>query len=87
MALMEQLGYCELKEETLDRTVWRTGFESGCGSVVRQTAESMTNPIDIFHSPSISSSPYAKLTLNMRVVNSSETSNNDPLAPEFSLKF
>ena len=32
-------GYCELKEEALDRTVWRTGFERGCGSVVRQTGE------------------------------------------------
>jgi hypothetical protein len=26
-----------LKEEALDRTVWRTGFGRGCGSVVRQT--------------------------------------------------
>jgi len=28
-----------LKEEALDRTVWRTRFGRGCGPVVRQTAE------------------------------------------------
>ena len=32
-------GYCKLKEETLDRTLWRTGFRRGCGPVVRQTGE------------------------------------------------
>ena len=31
--------YCKLKEEALDRTVWRTGNRRGCGPVVRQTAE------------------------------------------------
>jgi len=30
-----------LKEETQDRTMWRTGFGIGCGPVVRQTAELM----------------------------------------------
>jgi hypothetical protein len=32
-------SYWKLKEEALDRTAWRTGFERGYGPVVRQTAE------------------------------------------------
>jgi len=35
-----------LKEEALDRNVWRTGFEKGCGPVVRQTAEWMDGRMD-----------------------------------------
>jgi hypothetical protein len=35
----EKRGYWKLKEETLDRTEWRTGFGRGCGLVVRQTME------------------------------------------------
>ena len=31
-------GYCKLKEEALDRTVWRTGFGKDFGTVVRHTA-------------------------------------------------
>ena len=34
--LKQMRGYCTLKEEALDGTVWRTGFERGCGHVVRQ---------------------------------------------------
>jgi hypothetical protein len=30
-------GYLKLKEEALDRTVWRTGFVRGCGQVVKTT--------------------------------------------------
>jgi hypothetical protein len=37
----ERRGYCKLKEEAVDRTVWRTGYGRGCGPVVRQTAEWM----------------------------------------------
>jgi len=37
--LKEMKGYCRLKEEALDRTMWRTGFGRGCGPVVRQTVE------------------------------------------------
>jgi hypothetical protein len=33
------LQYWELKEEALDRTLWRTRFGRGYGPVVRQTAE------------------------------------------------
>ena len=37
--LKERRGYCHLKEEALDRTMWRAGFGRGFGPVVRQTAE------------------------------------------------
>jgi len=37
--LKERRGYCQLKEEALDRTVWRAGFGRGFGPVVRQTAK------------------------------------------------
>jgi hypothetical protein len=36
--LKETRRYWKLKAEALDRTVWRTGFGSGCGPVVWQTA-------------------------------------------------
>ena len=36
--LEERRGYCHLKEEAVDRTVWRAGFGRGFGPVVRQTA-------------------------------------------------
>jgi hypothetical protein len=32
-------GYWKLKEEALDRTVWRTGSGRCCGPVVRQSTE------------------------------------------------
>jgi hypothetical protein len=35
----ERRGYSHLKEEALDRTVWRAGFGRGFGPVVRQTAK------------------------------------------------
>jgi hypothetical protein len=37
--LMEMGGYWKLKEESLDRTLWRTRFGSSYGPVVRQTAQ------------------------------------------------
>jgi hypothetical protein len=37
--LKERRGYSHLKEEALDRTMWRARFERGFGSVVRQTAK------------------------------------------------
>jgi hypothetical protein len=37
--LEEKRRYCKLKEEALDRTLWRTRFGRDYGSVVRQTAE------------------------------------------------
>jgi hypothetical protein len=37
--LEERRGYYHLKEEALDRTMWRAGFGRGFGPVVRQTAK------------------------------------------------
>jgi hypothetical protein len=37
--LKEKTGYWKLKEEALDRTLWRTRFGGGYGPVVRQTTE------------------------------------------------
>ena len=37
--LKERRGYSHLKEEALDRTMWRGRFGRGFGPVVRQTAE------------------------------------------------
>ena len=37
--LKEREGYSHLKEDALDRTMWRAGFRRGFGPVVRQTAE------------------------------------------------
>jgi hypothetical protein len=37
--LKEKRRYWKLKEEALDRTLWRTRFRRDCGPVVRQTTE------------------------------------------------
>jgi hypothetical protein len=37
--LKEKRRYWKLKEEALDRNLWRTRFGRGYGPVVRQTAE------------------------------------------------
>ena len=37
--LKERRGYSHLKEETLDRTMWRARFGGGFGPVVRQTTK------------------------------------------------
>ena len=37
--LEERRGYSHLKEEALDRTVWRVRFGRGTGTVVRHTAK------------------------------------------------
>ena len=37
--LKEKRGYWHLKEEALDRTMWRAGFGTGFGPGVRQTAK------------------------------------------------
>ena len=39
--LKERRGYSHLKEEALDRNMWRACFGRGFGPVVRQTAERM----------------------------------------------
>jgi hypothetical protein len=42
--LKDRRGYSHLKEEALDLTIWRAGFERGFGPVVRQSAKSMNDP-------------------------------------------
>ena len=37
--LKDRRGYCHLKEEALDRTMWRNRFGGGFGPVVRQDNE------------------------------------------------
>jgi len=37
--LKDRKGYCHLKEEILDRTMWRNRFGGGFGPVVRQNTE------------------------------------------------
>jgi len=37
--LNERRGYSQLKEEALDRTVWRARFGRGFGPVARQTTK------------------------------------------------
>jgi hypothetical protein len=37
--LKDRRGYCHLKGEALDRTVWRNRFGRGFGPVVRQNTE------------------------------------------------
>jgi hypothetical protein len=37
--LKERRGYCHLKEEALDRTVWRARFGRGFGLFVRKTTK------------------------------------------------
>ena len=37
--LKDRRGYSHLKEEALDRTMWRAGFGRGFGPVVRQNIE------------------------------------------------
>jgi hypothetical protein len=37
--LKERRGYSHLKEEDLDRTMWRVRFVRGFGTVVRQTTK------------------------------------------------
>ena len=37
--LKDRTGYSHLKEEALDRTLWRARFGRGFGPVVRQTAK------------------------------------------------
>jgi hypothetical protein len=41
----EKKKYLKLKEEALDRTLWRTRFGRGYGPVVRQTTEWMNKGI------------------------------------------
>ena len=39
--IKERRGYSHLKEEALDRTMWRARFRKGSGPVIRQTTKSI----------------------------------------------
>jgi len=41
--LKERRGYCHLKEEALDCSMWRARFGRGFGPVVRQTTKKICN--------------------------------------------
>jgi hypothetical protein len=41
----EKREYCHLKEEALDRTMWRAGFGRGFGPIVRQTTKRMNESL------------------------------------------
>ena len=41
--LNDMTGYSQLKEEALDRTMWRNRFGGGFGPVVRQNTEWMND--------------------------------------------
>ena len=45
--LKERRGYCHLKEEALDRTMWRARFGRGFGPFVRQTAKCMNDLVTL----------------------------------------
>jgi hypothetical protein len=46
--LKERKGYSHLKEEAVDRTMWRARFGRGFGPVVRQTTTLKLNLAQIF---------------------------------------
>jgi hypothetical protein len=46
--LKDRRGHCHLKEEALDRTMWRARFGRGFGPVVRQTVNLMNIYIYIY---------------------------------------
>jgi hypothetical protein len=45
--LKNRRGYSHLKEEALDRTIWRNRFGRGVGPVVRENNEKMNELVDI----------------------------------------
>ena len=47
--LKERRGYSHLKEEALDRTMWRARFGRGFGPLVRQTTKWMSKTIVMVH--------------------------------------
>ena len=55
--LKERRGYSDLKEEPLDRTMWRAGFGRGFGLVVRQTTKWIKVVPKYLNSSTISKDP------------------------------
>jgi len=46
--LKKKREYCKLKEETLDRTLWRTGFGRRCGTVLDRLQNERRNAAVLF---------------------------------------
>ena len=46
--LKDRRGYCQLKEEALDRTIWRSSFGRGFGPVVWQITDDDNDDDDIY---------------------------------------
>ena len=62
--LQEGRGYCKLKEEALDRTMWKTGFGRDYGPVVRKT----TGWMNIQYPCLMSDSSISLLCYDTRVI-------------------
>ena len=45
--LKDRRGYCQLKEEALDHTMWRNRFGRGFGPVVRQITDDDDDDDDV----------------------------------------
>jgi hypothetical protein len=68
--LNERRGYCHLKEQALDRTMWRARFGRDFGPVVRQTTKLMKilsyTPLSTMHSTISAHTACKKVTLIQR---------------------
>ena len=49
--LKDRRGYSHLKEQALDRTMWRNRFGEGFGPVIRQNTERMNGMTVVPHPP------------------------------------
>ena len=76
--LKERRGYSHLKEEALDRAMWRARFGRGFGPVVRQTTKWMNEWINIYFLP-----PKSEYCLKYPVIKHSQSG----LPPLWKTKF
>jgi hypothetical protein len=60
--LKERTGYSHLKEEALDRTMWRAGCGRGLETVVRQTAKCINGCLLFFINRDLKMSRNMNLT-------------------------
>jgi len=64
--LKEMRGYSHLKEEALDRTMWRAGFGRGFGPVVRETTKRINHSIINSYNPFLRSLPTSIAIFRIR---------------------